>query len=176
MYLDVRNLREEPLSFRMEVPVGKIAWQHQESVQVGKVHLEGQVVPAKDGLLLRGRLRAITLIPCARCLEAFELPLDSNIMRVFVRGPVSGSSGGSEERKMQVEEIPLTSYDGRRIDLRSLAVEQIQLDLPLKPICREDCRGLCDQCGGNRNQVSCDCSHAPVDPRWAALETFRKKS
>ncbi len=77
---------------------------------------------------------------------------------------------------MQVEEIPLTSYDGRRIDLRTLAVEQIQLELPLKPVCRQDCQGLCPQCGGNRNQVSCDCNPAPVDPRWAALEAFRKNS
>lgn len=177
MYLDVRNIGEKPLSFRMEVPIGVLTWQYQESVRVEKAHLEGQVLPARDGLLLRGRLQAAAQVPCARCLEPFELPVDSSFLRIFVRAPAArGPAGKSEERQMQEEDVPLTGYDGRRIDMRALALEQIRLEMPLKPVCRRECRGLCPQCGVDRNQTSCDCSDRSGDPRWAALEAFRNQS
>jgi uncharacterized protein len=77
---------------------------------------------------------------------------------------------------MQTDEIPLTRYDGRRIDLRALAVEQVYLEMPLKPICREDCRGLCSRCGNNRNRVECGCDDDSVDPRLLALKGILNQS
>ena len=60
-----------------------------------------------------------------------------------------------------------------RVDLEPLARESLILDLPLAPLCRDDCRGLCPTCGADLNQGACDCPVETVDPRWAALDVLR---
>jgi len=61
------------------------------------------------------------------------------------------------------------------VDLRPLLVEQIQLNVPMKPLCRADCAGICPICGANRNAGPCDCATEEVDPRWKALEAFKER-
>jgi uncharacterized protein len=58
------------------------------------------------------------------------------------------------------------------LDLESLARDAVMLELPLAPLCSEDCLGLCPQCGANRNETSCTCVIAG-DPRWSALDALR---
>ena len=65
---------------------------------------------------------------------------------------------------------------GVMIGSSALAVEQIYLELPLKPICREDCRGLCTKCGCNRNRVECGCVDESIDPRLLALKSILNRS
>jgi len=92
-------------------------------------------------------------------------------------GPVQGAvvaevreryapTGGTDRDE---EAYPLA---GDELDLEPLARDAVLLDLPLAPLCREDCAGLCPTCGANRNTESCDCTPA-ADPRWAALDTLR---
>jgi uncharacterized protein len=69
------------------------------------------------------------------------------------------------------EAYPLT---GDELDLEPLARDAVLLDLPLAPLCREDCAGLCPTCGVNRNTETCDCA-PPPDPRWAALDALRDR-
>ena len=75
-----------------------------------------------------------------------------------------------DERVVGDEEAYLIENDA--VDLAPLARDAILLDLPLAPLCREECRGLCPECGIDRNEESCDCS-APIDPRWATLDGLR---
>jgi uncharacterized protein len=65
--------------------------------------------------------------------------------------------------------------EGHRADLRAVAAEQIQLALPLKPLCREGCAGLCPTCGANRNRIECGCRSTEVDPRLSALLDLRDR-
>ena len=66
--------------------------------------------------------------------------------------------------------MAVSYYRDERIELSQMILEQIVLALPMKPLCQPDCRGLCPQCGANRNQESCSCAPDTSDPRWAGLK------
>lgn len=108
------------------------------------------------GLRAKGRVRAPWFGVCRRCSAAVTGLSDVAVDERFVDHPEPGD-----------EEAYLIEND--QIDLAPLVHDAILLDLPLAPLCREDCRGLCPYCGIDRNEASCDCV-APVDPRWATLD------
>lgn len=70
------------------------------------------------------------------------------------------------------DDLDLYSYDNEEIDLTPLFRDQVVLAVPFAPLCKEDCKGLCPQCGADRNLEPCDCK-PPVDPRWAALQNLK---
>ena len=81
---------------------------------------------------------------------------------------------GVREARVAAEDTSMFYADGGRADLRLVAAEQILLNLPLKPVCREGCRGLCPTCGTNRNRIECDCRRQAPDLRLAPLEELRR--
>jgi uncharacterized protein len=176
MFLTIQQAEPGPVNFVRRFPIGRIPWEERQAIEVDEARIEGQIVPARDGHLLRGRLEAAVRLNCARCLEDYEYPFQASVVRIYVTDPEPPVEGESEERRMQTDEIPLARYDGRRIDLRALAVEQVYLELPLKPVCRDDCRGLCPRCGANRNRVECDCVDEAGDPRLSVLKTILNRS
>jgi uncharacterized protein len=64
-------------------------------------------------------------------------------------------------------------FDGKAIDVDEIVKEQILLEVPARTLCREDCKGICPECGIDRNTGECDCTPKEIDPRWAALKSFR---
>jgi uncharacterized protein len=76
------------------------------------------------------------------------------------------------ESEIAVSDMDQSLVIGGRIDLREVVREQILLALPEQVLCREDCRGLCAKCGGNRNLINCSCDRDEIDPRWAALKNL----
>jgi uncharacterized protein len=111
---------------------------------------------------------------CARCAEPYPVANRSTFHVRFRPRPEASASGESEEVEIvDTEELDVEYYSERQVSLRDLAIEQIQLSLPMKPLCEENCLGLCVQCGANRNRESCDCGKAAVDERWGALAGIR---
>src|SRR5436190_18153878 len=95
---------------------------------------------------------------CRRCLEGAS-------------GTVHGEMRELYEQDSDGEETyPLA---GDQLDLAPLARDAVLLELPLVPLCSEDCQGLCSECGANRNRQDCGHTNVPTDPRWAALEALR---
>lgn len=88
--------------------------------------------------------------------------------------PASEMADG-EEREVQDEDLDTSYYRDDQIDLNELLREQFYLELPMKPLCREDCKGLCPQCGTNRNTGTCTCTTEWEDPRLAALKGLVRK-
>jgi uncharacterized protein len=68
--------------------------------------------------------------------------------------------------------LDVAVYEGDKIDLGELVREQIILNQPEQVFCREDCKGLCEKCGANRNLIDCKCEEKEIDPRWAALKNL----
>ena len=81
---------------------------------------------------------------------------------------------GEGEREVEEDDLATAFYDDERIDLAHLIMEQFQLALPMKPLCKDACKGLCPQCGTNLNTGSCDCSPIWEDPRLAALKALKR--
>jgi uncharacterized protein len=117
------------------------------------------------GILLRGALETTVEAVCSRCLSPFEQPLTLNIEEEYLLtvDPLSGTSLPS------VEDGAFTIDEGQEIDLDELVRQYSVLALPIKPLCREDCAGLCPTCGHNLNLGPCDCPHGAPDPRFALL-------
>jgi uncharacterized protein len=111
-----------------------------------------------DGLLATGTVEGAWEGPCRRCLRPVQGSLSVDVQELFESAPREG-------------ETYALGHD--RVDLEPLARESLILDLPLAPLCRDDCRGLCPTCGADLNQGDCDCPVETVDPRWAALDVLR---
>jgi uncharacterized protein len=155
-------------------------------LDVASLHLEGEGAFRLEGggrvaghvdkgddasVHLRGRLAAGLGVECARCLVPFGHPVAQELDLFFL--PQGAEAGAEDEEEVQLSDhdVVVAYYRDDRLDLGEALREQLLLALPLKPLCREDCRGLCPACGANRNQMDCGCAAetATLDPRWAAL-------
>jgi len=113
------------------------------------------------------RARTELELTCSRCLEPFQLPVDGAFDLRFL--PASELAQG-DEQEVQEEDLDTSYYRDDQIDLNELLREQFYLALPMKPLCRDECKGLCPQCGTNWNTGACTCTTEWEDPRLAALK------
>jgi uncharacterized protein len=125
----------------------------------------------KDQVRLAGRVGTILELTCGRCLEPFAWPVDSAF---DLRYQPSTLNAGEGEREVAEDDLTTAFYDDDVIDLEQFMGEQFYLSLPMKPLCREDCRGLCPSCGMNLNLSTCNCDREWEDPRLAALRALKK--
>lgn len=116
---------------------------------------------------IKADVHLICEAPCSRCLKKVCFPLDFQIDREI------DFDQTEEQRRQAMDEMDfIHAFD---LDAEALVQEEIMLNYPLQVLCREDCRGLCPQCGINRNEETCSCSEDPKDPRMAAIaELFRQ--
>ncbi len=123
----------------------------------------------KDAQKVRvvGRVVADLELDCGRCLEPFPIHVDAAFDLLFLP---QAEDGPADEREVQDSDVGVTFYKDDVIDLGEVMREQFLLALPMKPLCRPDCRGLCALCGTNRNRATCECKTEWVDPRLAVLK------
>ncbi len=122
----------------------------------------------KDDLdvIVNGRIAARVPQVCGRCLEPFPVRVTPEVATRFAPRPRERH----EEVELGAEDLEVDFYADDLLNLAELVETETTLALPMKPLCREDCRGLCPVCGGNRNLVACRCEVRPPDPRFAALK------
>ncbi len=126
-------------------------------------HLERK----SDGILARGAFMTTAVVLCSRCSEAVSVPVSDQFV-VLYHGVQDTFRG--EEIELTVEEMDVDVLKDDRLDLSGLLRENVLLNLPLQPLCRTDCRGLCPQCGVNLNETSCQCYGQEPDPRLRPLQ------
>jgi uncharacterized protein len=178
MFLDIKELEVHPLDFAEEFPpdaldLGGEARQRTPLKAVGRAEVveehHGKHKVLKD-IRLRGRLSARLELDCARCLE----PVAQDIAREFeLLYRPQGADAGRAELSVTDAEAEIGYYQGDGLLLEDVLREQVLLALPVKITCRDDCKGLCPQCGKNLNQEQCSCQTPSEDPRWAALKEIR---
>lgn len=127
---------------------------------------------SKDGsqFHLVGHVASSLTLACGRCLDDIVLPVDLAFDLLYL--PHKDNAG---EAEVEVEDDDLTTafYGNDEIDLGQLVLEQFYLAVPMKPLCRESCRGLCPECGTNLNTATCSCVREWTDPRLDGLRTLR---
>ncbi|HXG88637.1 MAG TPA: DUF177 domain-containing protein [Vicinamibacterales bacterium] len=140
---------------------------------VQPVELRLKVHKDKERYRLVGMLTTQLELTCSRCLESFRLPIDARFdVRYLPQTVLQGSKGDEEEKEVEEDDLTDAFYRDETIDLGQLIDEQFYLALPMKPLCRTDCKGLCPHCGQNLNVESCDCQVRWEDPRLAALKAL----
>jgi DUF177 domain-containing protein len=170
MFIDIHELERDKLVFAQEFPPGRIDF-GKEVAQAEPLLVDGLAELIDNEIRLHGHLRTAVEVSCARCLEPIRLPVDKEF-DLYYR-PVQ-SIASEEDVEIDDAELEVGFYQGNGLLLEDALKEQILLELPTKSLCRPDCRGLCPQCGQNRNLVECDCKPPDRDDRWAALEQFKK--
>lgn len=140
---------------------------------VAPVSLAFDIHKDKDKFHLVGRVATTLELPCSRCLEAFRLPVDAGF---DLRYQPFSENAGEGEREIGEGDMDTAFYQNDEIDLGQLMQEQFLLALPMKPLCSDDCKGLCPTCGTNWNRAACDCATTWQDPRLAALKALKKES
>jgi len=128
----------------------------------------------KDGRKFRlaGTVRTTLETPCGRCLEAFTIPVDAAFDLMFL--PHSDASDDGE-KQLDDDDVGVSFYTDDQINLGDVMSEQFYLAMPMKPLCRVDCKGLCAICGTNRNVTACECKQEWIDPRLEALRNLRDR-
>jgi uncharacterized protein len=122
---------------------------------------------------LEGSVRSTLELTCSRCLEAFRWTVDEPFELTYE--PRSAQIADAE-REIADEDFSTAVYDNDEIDLEQLIRERFEMSLPMKPLCRPDCKGLCQVCGINLNRGICACKNTWEDPRLAALKKLKSES
>ena len=170
MQLDLTRYRLPLSSFARTFQPGDVGNEDDAYRIVAPVDLSFEIQKAKDAFRLVGTVGTELELQCGRCLEPFRLKVAAPFDLRYL--PAAAAST-EPDREMADEDLETSYYDSDTIDLNELLREQFYLTLPMKPLCREDCQGLCPQCGTNRNTGTCDCSPVWQDPRLAPLKNLR---
>jgi len=125
-----------------------------------------------EDIRLVGSLSTQIEVRCARCLDPVPNRVQENFDLVY---RPQGVDAVGAEASISRAETEIGYYQGEGLLLEDVLKEQILLALPVKQVCRRDCRGFCPHCGSNLNLESCNCVSTMTEPRWAALEDIRKK-
>lgn len=158
----------EPLEFdeRMSIPAESLG---EDVVSAAAVHLEGSVTKLELGYHLAGRVEGNGELRCVRCLEPFPYAFEDEIEVDLLPASAAPSE---EEHRLDHEDLEVSFFEEPVIELEQVAAEQFQLAVPMKPLCRDECRGLCGRCGANLNRGACACPEEP-DERWQPLAQWR---
>jgi uncharacterized protein len=128
--------------------------------QGAEMDLDIRLEAVMEGVLVSGTVRAPLAGECARCLDPFTSTIEVDVQELFVY-PDSRSEAGADQEERLLE--------GDLLDLEPVVRDAVVLALPLSPTCRDDCPGLCTECGVRLADVGPDHQHETIDPRWAAL-------
>jgi uncharacterized protein len=123
----------------------------------------------KETVYLEGSVTATAEAPCSRCLITTRFPVSAPFKYTFAPQPARLQ----EETELSAEDLDFAYYQEDTIDLDMVIFEQLLLQIPIKPLCAEFCKGLCPHCGINRNAADCHCQTRPFDERLAVLKQFK---
>lgn len=172
MFIGIQELERQPLRFEEEFAPGTIDFRTRDFRQVAPLTVELAAELDGNEIHIVGRLAARVAITCARCLEPVEREIASRFDLHY--RPVSAISR-DEEIALDRENLEVGFYVGEGLFLADVVAEQVHLALPMKVVCREDCRGFCPGCGANLNREACRCGPRAVDPRLAPLAEWAAK-
>ncbi|MBI5644237.1 MAG: DUF177 domain-containing protein [Deltaproteobacteria bacterium] len=150
---DIEALAGGKLEFSFITPVAA----HLDFVRTdGNIHVTGEI---------KGKIR----LNCSRCLKEFDHELNINFTDFFVRGKEEGG-----EKELKDADLDVSYLEGPELDSTAMLLGQISLEVPIKPLCREDCKGLCSKCGADLNSGECGCDKdEKTDTRFAKLKDLK---
>lgn len=154
MIIRVEDLEPEGLHVETPLTIGPLGTEADEVIAIEDAIFRGDVKRTSRGVDLRGRFTCSAQVPCARCLELFQVAVDRTFLLRYAFATPTGRDVEIPEDDLDVDFL---EADGE-LDLVDVAAEQIYLALPMKPVCRDACRGLCSHCGADLNREPCRCT------------------
>ncbi len=165
LVVDLNRLaREGRARLEVDIPTGAAFWDGLELTPRSPLEVRLDVQPVGPDVVVRGRIRGTFEQACRRCLEPVEVEVDEELGRLY--------RAGDELEDVESEDV-LALPEHAELELSEPVREQVLVGVPRYVYCRDDCRGLCPQCGTNWNESECDCTTDEMDERWAPLRQLQ---
>jgi len=168
--ISLESVPDDGLPFAFELRFTPAQLDREPLLEVSPVKLAGEVSRIEKGFSLEARMDYSGKLECSRCLASYPFENSEDFSLLLRKRPALG--GG--EIALVSDELDEYFYDDPVVSVEPIAEERIQMAVPMKPLCREDCLGLCLQCGQDRNLTACGCVVETDDPRWEALRVLKK--
>lgn len=157
------------LEFKEIVPINRFPNLDHGGEDPSPVTLEGIVIKTESGCLVSGNISMVLTLTCTRCLTPFAYRLATDFSEEFIS---ITEPDAAEKDSYLMDELPI--YVADILDLTELITESIMLAIPMKAVCKTDCKGICSECGQLLNEKMCRCDQKKPDPRLAVLADLLK--
>jgi uncharacterized protein len=173
MILDLREFADFPANTTLEALPGEIKPYREDILEVQNVTIDIAIQKAGEEYFCQGKLTGRVRLECARCLAEYVLELEG--VTDFI---VCSDTQFNARRTGVIDDEDYVLLRGGDLlaDITDIVIQTLVLATPMKPICSENCLGLCPDCGVNRNVESCDCNQDQIDDRWRGLTDFSRSS
>jgi uncharacterized protein len=173
----VDHIKDAPLAIQIDEPVETFpllaGMQDDKSCSItGKIQGDITVTREFDNIRVTGRVTAPLSLSCSRCLADFTSFVDTSFT-IFFRKEAAVASSPEDELELGEMDLLSSAYSGDEIDLTHEIEEQVAMEIPLKPLCNDSCKGLCHECGIDLNTSSCSCSKESASLTFSALKDFK---
>ncbi len=166
MILDLREFEDFPAEVTINAGPERFQAHSDSLVSVERIEVRLAVQKSGQEYFCQGKVKAQVTLECARCLATFVCELDGPTD--FIIGSEESAAGGKDE--YDTEDYVFLRGNDFCVDISEPVRQALILAVPLKPLCSEDCRGLCPSCGANLNERSCNCNRERIDARWEGLK------
>lgn len=167
LLVDLNRLaREGRARLDVDIPTDAAFWEDMDLTPRTPLEVRLEAQQAGPDVVVRGTVRGEFAQECRRCLEPVGVEIDEELGRLY-------RLGDALEEDESEDVLPLP--EGAELDLSEPVREQVVVSVPRYVYCREDCQGLCPQCGTNWNESECDCTTDEMDERWAPLRQLQSE-
>ena len=176
MKVRLDRLGDEPFAWQEALELSHEDLEHPDLTGLSEIRCRGRIGRTTTGFLLELALSYEQTLACTRCLGESASRVDAQVdLAVEVDDEKARRGEPADDYELAHEDLGVLVLPAPQLDTRPLVVEQVELHVPMKWLCREECAGLCPECGADLNAGKCDCEPA-ADPRWAALARLKEKS
>lgn len=166
MRLNVSDIPDGGLQTELDLPV-----EINDIAGSDIAHVRMNVFRFGKKVLIEGSLKISLSLECSRCLKEYSFTLDLAFRDEY--DPVEEFEN-EDKQELTGRELEKNSYSNDEIDISGLIKEQVMLNIPMKPLCRSDCQGICPRCGKHLNEGLCECKAEEIDPRLAPLKKLKE--
>jgi len=173
MKIRLDKIGAEPLRWQEAVSIPAASLERTQLLDLSEVSWAGLVWMESPGFRFEATYSYQQTVACDRCLTPLVQPVDGEVRLILV---ANASQPTAEEVELSTEDLEILYLEGDEFDPDEILIEQLQLNVPMRAICQENCQGLCPDCGGNRNLETCSCDEARIDSRWEALRGLKDEN
>lgn len=173
MIVDVAKIQNSTEEFNLRFKPSEIDIKSDFVKLLDDTEFIGKISNKDLRTIVEGEIKADVELNCNRCLRVVPQRLNFKFKNAYI---LAENYTKEEEFELESKGLEISIFDGDKIDLREVAIEQISLALPAQVLCEDNCKGLCETCGANLNLTNCKCKENEVDPRWSALKKLKIKN
>ena len=173
-FVDLRDLAREKISFEASFQPGVVDFAAENIGQIGLLDWSASAERAGEEIRIHGALKTTVELACSRCLEPAQIQI-SKPFDLFFRERDALMFDEDDEIQLDEKDSRTAFFTGTKLAIADILQEQILLALPMKPLCRVDCKGLCPTCGTNLNSGSCSCPKEEFSPHMGTLQEIKRR-